>query len=142
MNLRITLDILLIIAALILAYLLFDYKMNINSVEKIKIDTVYIDNTRQPIKLNKIKPKLIYQKDTTIITNPFKAVIDTVIKKDTIKIDYNYPENDLNLSVISEKDTLKFAQISKNDAKEISWYNFLPPFLIGIILGLIGVILK
>jgi hypothetical protein len=116
--------------------------MNINSVEKIKIDTVYIDNTRQPIKLNKIKPKLIYQKDTTIITNPFKAVIDTVIKKDTIKIDYNYPENDLNLSVISEKDTLKFAQISKNDAKEISWYNFLPPFLIGIILGLIGVILK
>lgn len=142
MNLRITLDILLIIAALILVYLLFDYKMNINSVEKIKIDTVYIDNTRQPIKLNKIKPKLIYQKDTTIITNPFKAVIDTVIKKDTIKIDYNYPENDLNLSVISEKDTLKFAQISKNDAKEISWYNFLPPFLFGIILGLIGVILK
>jgi len=72
----------------------------------IQIDTVIKIIEREPIVLEKIKTKIIKQKDTIITSYPFIAKVDTVLKRDTIKVRYEYPQNLLSLNIERYTDTL------------------------------------
>lgn len=82
-------------------------KEGAKTIEYIKKDTINID----------VRPNIIY-KDDTILTHSFIYQFDTIlvtttkynnisrIKNDTIKIRYEYPENNLKLKINSTPDTI------------------------------------
>ena len=112
-----------------------------NYKEKILIDTVYSEKPAKPIIIEKIKPKLIYRRDTIIQTLPFSAKIDTIIFRDTIKINYQFPENILDFAIYPKPDSIEFRNIyiTKANEKKNDWWHTSAGILSGIFLGyLIG----
>lgn len=90
-------------------------KEGTKTIEYIKKDTINID----------VKPNIIY-KDDTILTHSFIYQFDTIlatttkynnivkIKNDTIKIKYEYPENNLKLKINSTPDTIYKEVVEKS----------------------------
>ncbi len=90
-------------------------KEGIKTIEYIKKDTINIE----------VKPNIIYN-DDTLITHSFIYLFDTVIKtttkynnfsrikSDTIKIKYEYPENNLKLKINSTPDTIYKEVVEKS----------------------------
>lgn len=101
---------------LILGFLAGYYSSNLCSenepVRDIKIfrDTVFTEAPREPLIIEKVRTKIKYRTDTLLLTAPFEARIDTVIKYDTIRAGFNWPENIFSLSVRMPPDTLKFSR--------------------------------
>jgi hypothetical protein len=73
---------------------------------KVRIDTIIKVIEKEPIILEKVKSRIITQRDTLIKHFPFVAKVDTVIKRDTIKVMYEYPQNLFSLRISSRADTL------------------------------------
>mgnify|MGYP000110392403 CR=1 FL=1 len=69
-------------------------------------DTITIVKPKEPIIAKEIIPKIIYRKDTVLITKPFEAKIDTIIKHDTILISYKFPENRFSYAFKPKPDTI------------------------------------
>ena len=84
----------------------------------VKRDTVLKTVNPQPLILEKVKTKIIKTRDTIIITKPFKAVVDTIIKRDTVFAKFEYPENLFSLSIKSKPDTIKTYSIIFRGIKE------------------------
>ena len=91
---------------IITALLLLDSCCSYKEKEVVKRDTVLVDTYRDTFNLQK-SPELIYDWDKPdIVTKPFSFQIDTVIitksktrlKHDTLKINYQYPQNMFNFS--------------------------------------------
>jgi hypothetical protein len=129
----------LILLSILLIFLLFN-KNNIDRKvqEIIKFDTILIYKP-QPIILEKIIPKIKYIRDTIITTKPFVARVDTVIKYDSIKIDYHFPENNIDLSIYRNYDTIRVEKYLYNQIKsnENEWYINYIGFLVGFASGYI-----
>lgn len=80
-----------------------------------KTDTVMVDIYQDTFRIQ-TEPELIYLRDTIIRTQPFSFSIDTVIesssnyrnikKYDTVRADYNFPENLFNLTYHPQPDTV------------------------------------
>lgn len=88
-------------------------------------DTIIREIKSDPLILEKVKTKILYKKDTIIKSKPFSAILDTVIKKDSIKIEYEFPENYLSFQLNKMMDTLVIPreieiEIEK-DEKEAWW---------------------
>jgi len=101
------------------------------------IDTIVKVIEKEPIILEKIRTKIVKQKDTLIKVFPFVAKIDTVIRKDTIKVRYEYPQNLLSLRVASLADTLALQKmvITKMIKVEKPWWETPAYIAAGTILG-------
>jgi len=129
----------LILLSILLIFLLFN-KNNIDRKvqEIIKFDTILIYKP-QPIILEKIIPKIKYIRDTIITTKPFVARVDTVIKYDSIKIDYHFPENNIDLSIYRNYDTIRVEKYLYNQIKsnENEWYINYIGFIVGFASGYI-----
>ncbi len=87
-------------------------------VVQIKRDTILKKVKSKPLILEKVKTKIIHTKDTLIITKPFKAIVDTVIKRDTVFAQFQYPQNLFSLSIKSKPDTIKTYSIIYKELKE------------------------
>jgi len=85
---------------------------------KIKRDTILKKVKVKPLILEKIKTKIIHTKDTIIITKPFKAIVDTIIKRDTVFAQFEYPNNLFSLSIKSKPDTIKTYSIIYKELRE------------------------
>ena len=129
----------LILLSIVLILLLFN-KSDTYRITKeiIKFDTILIYKP-QPIILEKIVPKIIYKRDTIITTKPFVARVDTVIKYDSIKIEYHFPENNIDLSINRNFDTIRVEKYLYNHIKsnDNEWYINYIGFLIGFASGYI-----
>jgi hypothetical protein len=90
----------------------------------IQIDTVFKTIEKEPIILEKIKTKIIKQKDTIIKTYPFIAKVDTILKRDTIKISYDFPQNIFSMNIRRMPDTLALQKmlITKMIKIEPPWW--------------------
>jgi len=129
----------LIILIAILLFFLFTSNETQKIEKKIfKFDTTIIYKP-QPIIIEKIIPKIKYKRDTIITTKPFVARVDTVIKYDTIKIEYHFPENNLDFSINRNFDTIKVEKYLFNDIKteDNEWYINYIGFLVGFASGYI-----
>lgn len=102
------------------------------SIVKLRRDTIL--QKEKPLILEKVKTKIIKIKDTIILTKPFKAIVDTVVRSDTIFASFEYPHNYFSLSVKSKPDTIKTYSIiyrQLNRKKEIWWHK--PLIIVGAI---------
>jgi hypothetical protein len=84
-----------------------------NSEKEIKRDTIVKMQLQAPLILYKTKLKIIKTSDTVIQSNPFIAKLDTIIQHDTIKADYEFPQNLLSFELKRRPDTLKIQTIEK-----------------------------
>lgn len=89
----------------------------IDTIFELKIDTLFIEK----------KAKIIYKKDTIILTKPFNAEIDTTIKNNLIKINYSFPENIIKFNLVRQDSliTLHKIKLIKENKKECFIYGYL-----------------
>jgi hypothetical protein len=80
-------------------------------------DTIVRTIASEPIIITKVKTKIIKLSDTLIKTYPFVARIDTIIKHDTVRVEFEYPANLLSLAVSRRPDTLRVERIIISDTK-------------------------
>jgi hypothetical protein len=85
-----------------------------------------------PIVIEKAKTKLVYKNDTVILTKPFVALIDTIIKTDTVFASYDFPDNNFNLLIKRKPDStiVQTITITKEVMKERSWWET-PAYILG-----------
>ena len=86
-----------LIAGIIIGLLMAAAYTNRNPAKTTKtttsIDTVIIIKEREPLIIEKVRAVIKYKRDTVILSKPFKASLDTIIKHDTIRAEYDFPEN-------------------------------------------------
>ncbi|HOK14576.1 MAG TPA: hypothetical protein PLU67_05300 [Candidatus Kapabacteria bacterium] len=103
-----------IIIGFALFYMIFGFAKSSNTEfvvqREIFRDTVLLVRPPKEIKV-KAKPKIQYS-DT--IANGFTFSLDTLIIKDTVKITYSYPENNLFLRFAAMPDTFRYERTILN----------------------------
>ncbi|MBE2189332.1 MAG: hypothetical protein IAE98_07670 [Candidatus Kapabacteria bacterium] len=97
-----------------------------------KRDTVIIVKQAEPITIEKARTKLIFKRDTIIETKPFTAIIDTIIKRDTVYAKFDFPENSFDLWIKKKPDStmVHTIYITKEIVKERPWWEA-PAFTLG-----------
>ncbi|MBS4001011.1 MAG: hypothetical protein KGZ71_11075 [Desulfobulbaceae bacterium] len=131
----------LLTGALIYHILLPERPENVRLVKNIVRDTVFQIEYREPITIENAKPEIIYRSDTVYISQSFTAILDTVVKYDTVFVRYDFPEHLINLSVRHKADTNAVAEIiveNKAEESESDWETVLiaiASVVIGFLLG-------
>lgn len=111
------------------------------AIERIVTDTVIKIIKRKPIVINRVKTKIIYTRDTVIITKPFIASLDTILRQDTVSAKYQYPENLFSIAIRNRPDSIKVEQVTiiKTIEREQPWWEVPAYILSGVATGyLIG----
>lgn len=104
--------------------------------EIVKIDTLTV--IPEPVIVERISPKIIYKSDTIIKTKPFTAMVDTIFKRDTIKVRYDFPENNMKIAIKMATDTVYNSHLSiVEDSKENNWWEKPTIFAGGVLLGIL-----
>lgn len=98
----------------------------------VKHDTIIIAKQSEPLVLEKVKPKIIIQRDTLILTKPFVAVVDTIIKRDTVFAKYEFPQNNFDLLIRKKPDStiIHTVYVTKEIIKERPWWEP-PAYILG-----------
>jgi hypothetical protein len=106
---------------------------------QIKIDTVYKVMPAEPIYIAgnaiikyKTDTLISVKHDTTYIKNSYIATLDTIVKRDTINLKYEYPKNYFALNVRQKPDSILIQRIEifTIKEKERPWYE-LPAYITG-----------
>jgi hypothetical protein len=127
----------IVLFALILILILLHLRKPKSSpVEILKIDTITLVKPVEKVVIRRAKPKIIFRRDTIIQTHPFVVSIDTAVQRDTISLQYRYPENILDLSISSVPDTFKVPKIVYSfDKKKERWWEKPAIFVLGTAFG-------
>lgn len=137
-------NILILILILFIAFLSFNkfdiLKSKANNskyipIQQIKTDTLIIFKEGKKITLDSVKMKIKYVRDTVIITKPFVAKIDTLIKFDTISIVYHYPENLFSMKLSQKPDSTIIIKQIEYVQKEEEWWKQPALILSGTVIG-------
>jgi len=130
------LSIMILLNLLFLILLIFSHKHNEPIIQEKQIrDTILQVIPAEPIIIEKTIAKITYIRDTIIQTQPFVAQLDTVIKYDTIRMGYQFPENYFSLEYRKHPDTLKTEIITRTIEKKPKWWEEPAYFIGGFILG-------
>ena len=105
----------------------------------IKRDTVIVVKQAEPIIIEKAKTKIVYTRDTIIQTQPFIAVVDTIIKKDTVYAKFEFPANNFDLWIKKKPDStlIQTITITKEITKERPWWEASAYTLGGAVIGFV-----
>jgi|DewCreStandDraft_4_1066084.scaffolds.fasta_scaffold00022_63 hypothetical protein len=129
----------LLIIILLSSYFLGRSSKNCNdSVQTIiKRDTVIVVKQSEPIIIEKAKTKIVYTRDTIIQTQPFIAVVDTIIKKDTVYAKFEFPVNNFDLWIKKKPDStlIQTITITKEITKDRPWWEASAYSLGGAVIG-------
>jgi len=71
-------------------------------------DTLIKTVKSEPIVITKMKTKIIKLSDTVVKYHPFRALVDTVIMRDTVHAYYEFPEGLFSLEYKPARDTFRF----------------------------------
>ncbi|HRP02859.1 MAG TPA: hypothetical protein PLE30_09455 [Candidatus Kapabacteria bacterium] len=96
----------------------------------IKKDTI-VTYQKHIVTIDRVVPKIIYKHDTIIASKPFVAEIDTVIKKDTIWLKYEFPENLFSMQYFPSKDSIRIEKIYEYKESKQKWYERIVYFVAG-----------
>jgi hypothetical protein len=102
---------------------------NINT---IKIDTIIKFIYQEPIVITKYKTRLVKKSDTIIEVNPFVALIDTFIKHDTIRAEFEFPQNLFSMEIKRKPDSVRIEKITQVQTieKDKPWWE-VPVYIVG-----------
>lgn len=106
-------------------------------VERMRVDTLFQILEPEPLIIDRVKLKQVFIKDTIILTKPFIATLDTIIVRDTVKVEYFFPENLMSMAIYRSNDTLKTIRITET-LKENTSTNWWETTLIGIATATLG----
>lgn len=104
-------------------------------ITKWKRDTIVIVKPAPPIILERIKPKIIYRRDTIVQTQPFVAQLDTIIQHDTIYLRYTFPENYIDLRLLPKPDSIRIHTITIT--RDRPWWELPATAIGGLLVGFI-----
>lgn len=131
----------LLIIALLLCFLLGRSSKNCNEAVQtvLKRDTIVIVKQSDPIVIEKAKTKIVYTRDTVILTKPFVATIDTIVKKDTVFAKFKYPLNSFDLWIKRKPDStlIQIITITKEVVRERPWWEASAYTLGGAVIGFV-----
>jgi len=122
--------ILAIISCILFAKILTNNTQNTDIRYIIERDTVIV-NQREVIEVDRIVPKILVRRDTIIKTQPFVATIDTVIRRDTVFLRYDFPENLFTMKLTPAADSIKIEKIYEYKEKELTWFEKATMFAAG-----------
>ncbi|MCL5990639.1 MAG: hypothetical protein M1419_00870 [Bacteroidetes bacterium] len=136
---------------IIIASLLFGLLFGRNCSDRVRVikdreiirDTIIKEIKLPPVKIVKAKPVIKIIRDTIIETKPFIAALDTIAKDDTVKIQYEFPENNLSLEVTRKPDSVRLEKLTVIETAIQDCNRWEKPAyftggtLLGIIIGLI-----
>lgn len=129
----------LIIIVLLLSFFLGRSSKNCSDSGQtiIKRDTVIVVKQAEPIIIEKAKTKIVYTRDTIIQTQPFIAVVDTIIKKDTVYAKFEFPANNFDLWIKKKPDStlIQTITITKEIIKDRPWWEASAYSLGGAVIG-------
>jgi len=141
---------LLIILALLLGFisamLLFKQTQKIDSGISMEQEIVIVRDTIVVIKEGrrthiKTQPIRTLRDTMTIITNPFTISLDTTIARDSIYFKYLYPENQMDLKIISAPDTSYNQYIYIKETEQanytLTWLERIGIFSDGVVIALL-----
>lgn len=146
MKRQLILTVLIIIVSIIIGFLSGKSCSNDIKVVKDRVvfrDTIIKEIKLPPLKIVKAKSVIKIVRDTVIETKPFVASLDTVAKDDTVKMQYEFPENNFSLQVMRKPDSIKFEKLTviESTVQKSNWWEkpayFTGGALLGIIIGLI-----
>lgn len=135
-----------ILLAAIIYLLCFEVnKVQLQKVEIEKRDTIYKIIQKEPIEIVRTKPKLRIVRDTVIQSPEFIATVDTVIRRDTIRAEYEFPQNLLSLQIRQSPDSLMQERITiqtKEYIDRTKWWEkpliAIAGIVVGIVVGRVG----
>lgn len=129
----------LLLIVLLLSFFLGRSSKNCNDTVQtiIKRDTVIVVKQAEPIIIEKAKTKIVYTRDTIIQTQPFIAVVDTIIKKDTVYAKFEFPANNFDLWIKKKPDStlIQTITITKEIIKDRPWWEASAYSLGGAVIG-------
>lgn len=146
MKRQLILTVLIIIVSIIIGFLSGKSCSNDIKVVKDRVvfrDTIIKEIKLPPLKIVKTKSVIKILRDTFIVTKPFVASLDTIAINDTVKMQYEFPENNFSLHVMRKPDSVKFEKLTviESAIQEGLWWEkpayFTGGALLGIIIGLI-----
>lgn len=130
-----------ILLAAIIYLLCFEVnKVKLQKVEIEKRDTIYKMIQKVPIEIVRTKPKLRIVRDTVIQSPEFIATVDTVIRRDTIRAEYEFPQNLLSLQIRQSPDSLMQERITiqtKEYIDRTKWWEKPLIVIAGIVVGIV-----
>jgi len=133
--------ILALIAGVMLYHFLFRTENRKYAQTKLIRDTIYRIEQREPIILSKVEPKIHYLRDTIYHSPAFIAILDTIVRTDTVYVSYEFPENLFDLTIKHQQDTNMAVEIvfrQEDEPKEQVSDNpfiMLALFLLGLLVG-------
>ena len=103
----------------------------------IKTDTIYKEIPSEPIVISKVRTRIVYRKDTIIETQPFTAVIDTIINRDTLHTEFSFPENNFSMLLLRKPDTVTVYKVTmlETPPQKSKWWEVPLSILGGAALG-------
>ncbi len=103
----------------------------------VKRDTDIVVKQAEPIIIEKAKTKIVFTRDTIIQTQPFIAVVDTIIKKDTVYAKFEFPANNFDLWIKKKPDStlIQTITITKEIIKDRPWWEASAYSLGGAVIG-------
>ena len=130
-----------ILLAAIIYLLCFEVnKVQLQKVEIEKRDTIYKIIQKDPIEIVRTKPKLRIVRDTVIHSPEFIATVDTVIRRDTIRAEYEFPQNLLSLQIRQSPDSMMQERITIHTKEYIDrtkWWEKPLIAIAGIVVGIV-----
>lgn len=98
-------------------------------------DTILQVLPSEPIIIEKAIANVKYIRDTIIETQPFEAKFDTIVKYDTIRLGFQFPENYFSLEYRKHPDTLKTEIFTNTVEKKQKWWEEPVYFISGFVIG-------
>jgi hypothetical protein len=132
-----TMLMIVVIIAVLLFLLLNEDAANCQAESAVVRDTVVRVVPAKPIVLTKMRTKIVKLSDTVILYHPFRAVIDTVIKHDTIHSYYEFPAGVFSLEYRPKPDTMLMRNtvFYKTKVKKEKWWEKPLMFVGGMVVG-------
>lgn len=117
--------------------LIFENKNEIEKIQTVKIDSVYVYKIPPKRKIDKIEGKITFTRDTILNTRPFVSEIDTILNKDTLKMRYQFPENKFSFDFSRGLDSVLIEKMVIEKGNEESLLENILYILLGVIIGVI-----
>ena len=104
-------------------------------VKKVIRDTVYEVVEAEPLVIEKVRTKIIRRFDTVIKTRPFTAKLDTIVNRDSVRAEYDFPENLMSLDIRRGPDSLRLQNMTvfRTDPREEHWWET-PAYVAGAVI--------
>ncbi|MGA2296005.1 MAG: hypothetical protein ABSG15_00470 [FCB group bacterium] len=127
-NSNINILILVLLSVVLFAYILLSQKNSEsrrNIIQNTEIhDTIFKIVPSKPLTLTKVKTKIVKVSDSSIVTHPFVAKIDTIVLRDTIRAAFEFPQNLMSLQINKKPDSMLVARTTliTTVEKERPWW--------------------